>query len=206
MTASRTGVWLIAGFGVFLIGAGFWIVGEFERPLPEMLRAVDARRSRWIWIHSWMIAGTLVSVLAVAFLAEQLRDNGGGFLATTGQLAFAAGCLVWLIALAIRLTLTPGAAAEMVRTDAVPTAYEVRHRLAYALYAGHMLLSYASFAILGGAMLVSRSLAPTWIGVAGVCLGAACAGGFILMRGGPFSPPIIAHSFGFLVGIVLLID
>jgi hypothetical protein len=29
--------------------------------------------------------------------------------------------------------------------------------------------------------------------------------GFVLMRGGPFGPPIIAHSFGLLVGIVMLL-
>jgi hypothetical protein len=67
-----------------------------------------------------------------------------------------------------------------------------------------MLLSYATFAMLGAAML-RGSLLPAWLGWTGVASGAAGVLGFALMRGGPFGPPIIAHSFGLLVGIVLLL-
>jgi hypothetical protein len=81
-TAVATGTLLVAAFAVFLVGAGFWLVREFERPLDSMLPAVVAHRRRWMWIHAWMIAGTLVSVLAVASMFRLLRDDHGAILAT----------------------------------------------------------------------------------------------------------------------------
>ena len=33
-----TGILLVAAFAVFLVGAGFWLVREFEKPLEVMLR------------------------------------------------------------------------------------------------------------------------------------------------------------------------
>jgi hypothetical protein len=204
LTVQSTGTLLVAAFGVFLMGAGFWLVHEFEQPLSARLRAVAAHRRRWIWIHAWMLAGTLVSVLAVASLVRLLRDEGGGLPAAAGLAAFASGCLAFLVSLVFGLTATPRAAAETVRTSAVPLAYQTRHRLANALYVSHMLLSYVAFAVLGVAML-RGSLFPTWLGWTGVASGAAGVIGFTLMRGGPFGPPIIAHSFGLLVGIVLLL-
>jgi len=49
------------------------------------------------------------------------------------------------------------------------------------------------------------SLAPAWLGWFGVVTGCLGVVGFALLRGGPFAPPIMAHSFGLLVGMVLLI-
>lgn len=204
LTVQSTGTLLVAAFAVFLVGAGFWLVREFERPLAEMLRAVDARRRRWIWIHAWMLAGTLVSMLAVASLVRLLRDDGGGLLATTGLSAFTSGCVAFLVSLVFRMTATPRAAAETVHTGAIPLTYQLRHRLASALYVGHMLLSYAAFSVLGGAIL-GGSLFPTWLGWTGVAGGVVGLVGFTLMRGGPFAPPILAHTYGLLVGIVLLL-
>ena len=205
MTLRFTGTLLVAAFVVFLVGAGFWLVREFERPLEEMLPAVEARRRRWIWIHSWMVAGTLVSVLAMTSLVRFLGDDEGVVPASTALVVFASGCLAFLVSLAIRLTSTPRAADETVRTGTVPEAYRSRHRLASALYTGHMLLSYATFSLLGGAMLAG-SLFPRWLGWFGVVAGLIGLAGFTLLRGGPFGPPIIAHSFGLLTGIVLLLQ
>jgi hypothetical protein len=160
-----TAVLLVMAFFVFLIGAGFWIVREFEQPLAARLRAV----------------------------------------ATTGQMLFAAGGIAFLGSLTVGLTGTPGAASVFARTGVVPPAYLSWRRLGNALYVLHMLLSYATFALLGGAML-DGSLLPAWLGWFGVALGVVALVGFLLARGGPFAPPILAHSFGLLVGIVMLID
>jgi hypothetical protein len=200
-----TAVLLVMAFFVFLIGAGFWLVGEFEQPLAARLRAVAIRRRRWIWIHWWMVAGTIASVAAVTLLVQLLRDDRGALLATAGQVLFATGGLAFLGSLAVGLTGTPVAASVFVRTGEVPPAYLSWHRLGNALYVLHMLLSYATFAFLGAAML-NGSLLPAWLGWFGVALGVVALVGFLLTRGGPFAPPILAHSFGLLVGIVMLID
>jgi hypothetical protein len=52
------------------------------------------------------------------------------------------------------------------------------------------------------AILFASRMHVGWVGVAA---GVAGLVGFPLLRGGPFAPPIIAHSYGMLVGIVLLI-
>ena len=67
-----------------------------------------------------------------------------------------------------------------------------------------MLLSYGAFALFGGAML-GGSVFPAWLGWIGVASGLIGLVGFVVTSGGPFAPPIIAHSFGLLAGIVLLL-
>lgn len=39
---------LVGAFGVFLVGAGFWLLDEFEQPLAIRLRAVANRHVRWM--------------------------------------------------------------------------------------------------------------------------------------------------------------
>jgi hypothetical protein len=199
-----TGTLLVAAFMVFLAGAGFWLVREFEQPLAVRLCAVAAHQRRWMWIHAWMIAGTLMSLLAVSSLVRLLRDDGGGRWATVGWVLFAIGCFAMLASLIFGVTATPRAAMESLRTGVVPLAYQGRQRIASALYVSHMLLSYATFAALGCAMLRS-SIVPVWLGWTGVASGTVGFTGFLVMRGGPFGPPIIAHAFGLLVGIVMLV-
>jgi hypothetical protein len=152
-----------------------------------------------------MVAGTITSVAAVTLLVRLLKSDGGGSLATTALAFFAFGCAGFLVSLAVGLTATPKAAVASIHTGVVPPAYLPVHRLAGALYVGHMLLSYLAFALLGGAML-HGSLFPSWLAWFGVVSGCLGVVGFTLMRGGPFGPPIIAHSYGLLVGVLLLID
>jgi hypothetical protein len=65
------------------------------------------------------------------------------------------------------------------------------------------MLSYATFVLLGLALL-RDALVPGWVGWVGVAAGVSGLIGYPLLRGA-FGPPIIAHSFGMLVGIVMLI-
>lgn len=53
--------------------------------------------------------------------------------------------------------------------------------------------------------MLGGSVFPAWLGWIGVAVGLIGLVGFIVTRGGPFAPPIIAHSFGLLAGIVLLL-
>ena len=173
------------------------------RPPEAMLRAVDARRRRWIWIHAWMIVGTIVSVLAVVSMSRLLCDEGRCLLAIVGATAFIVGSLAFLVTLVLRLTATPSAAADTVRAGAVPQAYRSQARFMGVLHTVYMLLSYSTFSVLGGSMLGSASF-PAWLGWTGVATGVVCVAGYLITRGGPFAPPIIAHSFGLLAGVVLL--
>ncbi|MCA1727034.1 MAG: hypothetical protein LC722_05110 [Actinobacteria bacterium] len=199
-----TGALLVAAFVVFLIGAGFWLPREFERPLEERLVAAHRRARRWMWIHAWMVAGTIVGMLASRSLARLLEDHGAGGSATAAALVFVAGSALWLVALGIHLTSTLPAAGSVARDGDVPASYAPRHRLAAALHVAFMLAAYTTWCLLGVAILQAVVL-PQWVGWFGLAAGTVCAIGFIATRGGPFSPPIIAQAYGLLVGIVLLV-
>ena len=199
------GALLIAAFVVFLVGAGFWLVREFEQPLGIRLRAVAMRHRRWVWIHGWMCAGTVVSIVAMTSLVARLRAGGNEWLSTTALVLFAAGCLAFMVTLFLGLSATPAAATATVQTGVIPPAYLAVHRVAGRLHVAFMMLSYATFVLLGLA-LVRGSLVPEWVGWVGIAAGASGLLGFPLLRGGPFAPPIIAHSFGLLVGIVMVVQ
>lgn len=67
-----------------------------------------------------------------------------------------------------------------------------------------MLASYAVFAILGTALLLTPDV-PPWLGWLGVGVGSGLAAGLISTRfAGPFNPPILAHTYTAIVGVVLL--
>ena len=67
-----------------------------------------------------------------------------------------------------------------------------------------MTASYASFMILGIAVLRADGL-PDWLGWLGVGWGAVFLAGFVATRfAGPFNPPFLAHTFTALLGVVLL--
>jgi len=204
LTPRYTGALLVVAFAVFLVGAGFWRARRFDRPLTEMLHAVHAWRSRWLWIHRWMFAGTLLSMMAVTALVMLLLEDGGGLLAAAGLGVFVFGCLAFLVALVARLTSTPRAAEELLHTNTVSIAYQSRIVRAKALHFVHMYLSYAAFILLGGAILAGSTL-PGWLGWTGVAAGVVGPVGFTLIRGGPLAAPIIAHSYGLVVGMVLLL-
>ena len=204
MTLRLTAILLIAACTIFLVGAGFWLVREFEQPLALRLAAVARHHRRWMWIHAWMCAGTLISVPAIASLVALLRNDRGGWPAATALVLFPAGCVAFLGALIVGMTATRTAAAAANNTGSVPPAYVRVHRLASRLHVVFMMLSYATFVLLGLAML-RGSLMPAWVAWVGVTAGLAGLVGYPLLRGGPFAPPIIAHSFGLLVGIVILL-
>ncbi|MEZ4501077.1 MAG: hypothetical protein R3C39_00420 [Dehalococcoidia bacterium] len=202
MGAHGTGLLLVAAFGVFLTGAAFWRIDEFERPnLEGRLVAVARRMPRWRWIHGWMVAGTVTSAVAVVALARLLTPERGG-LATIAAVASALGCGAMLGSLALGLTSTPRAAIEVVRTGALPDGYERWSRRANRLYETHMVLAYGTWVVLGIALLRSPLLSD-WVGWVGIALGAAALVGFVTVRG-PFAPPILAHFYGLVVGLALL--
>jgi hypothetical protein len=86
----------------------------------------------------------------------------------------------------------------------VPAGYEALDRWAGLLMAAHMVTAYTSWAFFGAA-LVRSGVGPSWLGWSGVVAGAVLALGFVVLRGGPFAPPILAHVYSAVVGVVLLL-
>ncbi len=196
---------LVAGFVVFLVGAALWKPAVYQQPLREALTAMAADRPRLRWIQGWMIAGVVISTAAVFALGAELHQAGEGALGLVAAAVFALGAAVWVVALCFHLTVTEWAAAETAHTGTVPEGYEAWHRWAGSLYAVHMLLGYLTAALLG-IVLLRTGLTPRWFALGEVALGASCAAGFVVLRGGPFGPPILVHALTAATGVALLLS
>ncbi len=194
---------LTAGLVVFMIGAVGWRMGFQSPVLAETLRNVGSQSARWLWIHAWIAAGVLLTVMGLAAWLEIARAAGDRSRTPAGVTLYAVGAVLWLIAIGIRVTVQSWAAGEVVGGRGVPEIYPAIHRLAGLLYAAHMLVAYVSAILLGLGVLRSGILSALtgWIGVVG---GAIFALGFLLARGGPFAPPFMAHLYSFLLGVMLL--
>lgn len=198
-----TGGVLVAGFIIFLIGAAAWRLA-YERPLAEALRLIHVDRRRRVWIHIWMMVALFVTpagIAGVTVLSEGILTK---LLAAMAAVVYALGAVCLTASLAFRLTVVPWAAERTMVDGTPPAGFAAFDAWAGSLYVVHMTAAYASFAILGAAILSSSNL-PTWLGWLGVGWGATFVGGFVLTRfSGPFNPPILAHTYTAVLGTVLL--
>jgi hypothetical protein len=190
-------VLLIAGAVVFTTGAVFWRL-DYERPPEESLPLIHADRGRRLWIHSWMLTAMFFTSAGLAGLAGLARG------VVFGAAVYLLGAAGMIVSIAFNLTVVPWVAERQVTDGAVPAGFAVLRQWSGLLYVVHMLASYAAFAALGGAILASDVL-PSWSGWVGLVLGVLCLAGFAGTRfSGPFNPPILAHTYTCLLGVVLL--
>lgn len=195
---------LVAGLGIFLVGAVMWRL-DYQRPLQESLPVIHGDRRRWVWIHVWMVTAVVVTPAGLASLAVILEEPTARVLAAMAAAAYVSGAVCWIASLTFRLTVVPWAAEQTVTVGNVPTGFAAYDRWAGALYCVHMLTAYAASAVLGIAVLLSDDL-PTWLGWTGVGWGLAFAAGLVATRfAGPFNPPFWAHLYSGTVGVVLLL-
>ncbi len=196
---------LIGGCLAFLAGAAFWKPKEYQQALPRALAAMAVSAARMRWIQSWMIVGVVTTTLGIVLLARFLGQRGEVVCSTLGATLFALGASSMLVFLAFGLTVRIWAAAECAASGEVPVGYEALDRWAALLYAIHMVTAYSAWALLGTA-LVRSGAAPAWVGWSGVGAGSAMAVGFVVLRGGPFAPPILVHAYPLMIGISLLLQ
>jgi hypothetical protein len=197
------GAALAGGLVVFLVGAGGWRLA-YERPLAEALRVIHGDRRRRAWIHVWMLAAMLLTPAGLAGLLFVPDQPVGTALAAMALVVYALGAVCWIVSLVFRLTVVPWAAERTVHDGVPPDGFPALDAWAAHLYVMHIAASYAAFAVLGAALLVSGSL-PGWLGWLGVAWGCAFLVGFVATRfSGPFNPPFWAHAYTGVIGVVLL--
>ncbi len=203
-TSKLAGGVLLAGLVIFIVGAGAWRL-DYQRPLPESLPIIHADRRRRAWIHTWMIAGLVVTPAGLAGLAASVEEGSATVLAAMATAVYVLGAVCWIASLAFRLTVVPWAAERTVADGHVPDGFAAHDQWAGALYTVHMLTAYVASAVLGFAVLASDAL-PTWLGWTGVAWGLAFAAGFVATRfAGLFNPPFWAHLYTGAVGVTLLL-
>ena len=197
------GAVLVAGLGVFLVGATRWRL-EYQRPMQESLPAIHRDRRRWAGIHVWMVAAMVVTPAGLAGLILVMGEPTARIL-TAMAAAYVAGAVCWIVSLAFRLTVVPWAAEQTVTAGAVPSGFATYDRWSGTLYCIHMLTAYVASAVLGIAVLVSDTM-PTWLGWTGLGWGLAFAAGLLATRfAGPFNPPFWAHLYTGTLGMYLLL-
>ena len=196
---------LVAGLGMFLVGAVGWRL-DYQRPLQESLPVIHRDRRRWTWIHVCMVTAMLVTPAGLAGMAVIQEEPTARVLSAMAAAAYVSGAVCWIASLTFRLTVVPWAAEQTVTVGDVPDGFAAFDRWAGALYCVHMLTAYVASAVLGIAVLVSDTL-PMWLGWTGVGWGLAFAAGLVATRfAGPFNPPFWAHLFTGTVGVSLLLS
>jgi hypothetical protein len=198
------GLALVAGLVVFLVGAVRWRP-EYQAEAEVALPALHADRRRWTWIHGWMAAAMFVTPAGLAMAATVLRPAGAATASWAATVVFTIGATCWVVALTYRLTVQPWAAERTVVDGHPPDLYLATEPWASLLYRAHMLSAYATFSILGAAVVLDDGL-PAWLGWLGV--GWGCVFATLLVVGSRAAyavyPPFWAHTYPAIVGLALI--
>lgn len=201
---AAAGLVLVAGLVVFLVGAVRWRP-EYQAEVEVALPAVHADLRRWTWIHGWMAAAMFVTPAGLAMAARVARPDEAAATAWAAAVVFTVGAACWVVSLTYRLTVVPWAAGRFVADGGRPDVYVATEPWASLLYRAHMLSAYATFAVLGVAVVLDDGL-PVWLGWLGVGWGLAF--GALMAAGGRMSyavsPPFWAHTYPAVVGVVLI--
>ena len=201
---AAAGLVLVAGLVVFLVGAVRWRL-EYQAEADVALPAVHADPRRWTWIHAWMAAAMFVTPAGLAMAASLAEPDGAAATAWAAAVVFTVGAACLVVSLTYRLAVVPWAAARTVTDGTPPDLYLATEPWASLLFRAHMLSAYATFIVLGSAVLLDDAL-PAWLGWLGV--GWGCAFGALLAVGGRFAyavqPPFWAHAYPALVGVALV--
>lgn len=115
----------MAGFLFFLVGAAFWKPAVYQRELSLALPAMAEDQGRLRWIFRWMWVGVTVTTLGIALLTSALWGQGEKVWSILGLASFSLGAVLWLAALAFRLTVGISAALQTRKTGDVPPGFEV---------------------------------------------------------------------------------
>ena len=191
---------LVAGFVSFMVGAGGWRI-EYEQPAEVSLPIMHGDRRRLRWIHWWMIPGVALTTSGLGGLGLVAREPAIGLAAVT----YAIGAILWIAALAFRLTVGEWAAEHTASTGEVPSVYLPLARWAGLGHTIHMGTAYVSAVPLAwGAS--ETGLIVGWLAWAGTFWAVTLAALFLIARTRFIAaPPFWAHVFTFAVGLSILL-
>ena len=204
LAVAQTGVLLIAGGLLFLIGAARWKPKEYQQSLPEAMRHMDVDAQRVRAIFTWMSVGVCVTTGGIAALVSLEIGTDGSPIAFVALSLFVVGAAAILANLLFGLTVLPWGAQTLTRTGSLPEGFEALKGWADLSIGLHMILSYAAIALLGWSLLASDIVAP-WLGWAGIVFGVVWCLGFVRLRSALFAPPILVHVWPFAVGVALIV-
>lgn len=162
-----SGILLIAGFAVFVVGAGLPPSEAWTGSDEKRREIVGAHPARWRASALALAGGVMLTLAGLAVLAATLLAGGALTWPVLGLVSYGVGVLLWLIELAFRSTVLVSIATA---GDDPPEWFQSVHVWAGALYWGYAVLAYLGIAAFGVALLQSREVA-TGFAVAPIAFG-----------------------------------
>jgi hypothetical protein len=173
---------LLAGAGlagVLLVGpTAFVPAAIWTGPEEASLRLIAKHRLIWRAANVGFAIATVMTAAGLFVLPPAVGD-GGTSLALAAAVAFVLAGALWLVALSIRLAITPSVAAGFVADGSVEPDFEPLARLGHAAYLGFIFIGGAAVVGLGGAILLGGALSA-FVGWTCVVAGGVIVGGYLV--------------------------
>lgn len=177
----------------------------------ERLEIIASNRRAWQWSSAWWAAGSVLNVLGFGLLAVIMNQAGGSLPGEAASLTFLMAALLWIVAMAYRMSIEPGVTNADDDSSKLPNWFKPIETWIIFIMLFYMGLGYFAIALLGWALLQSAIL-PGWIGWLTLLFGAALALSIVSNRprypGTDFSIaglPILLHLMPLIIGVALLV-
>jgi hypothetical protein len=144
-------------------------------PEESALRLIAAHGRIWRTANVGFVIATVLTAAGV-FVLTAVVGQQGTVLALAAAVAFALASTLWLVTLAIRLSVTPGVASGYVAEGTVDPAFAALGQLSSALFSAFILVGAAALVALGAAILYGGAIAAVlgWItAIAGLAIAAS---------------------------------
>jgi hypothetical protein len=153
-----------AGFAGLLLGAGGVASGVlvatslavspaiWNGPEEAALRLIAAHGRIWRTANVGFALATILTAAGL-FVVTDVVGRQGATLAIAAAVAYALAGTLWLVTLAIRLSITPGVASAFVAEGAVDPAFATLGRLSSAMFTAFIFVGAGALVLLGAAIL-----------------------------------------------------
>ena len=166
----------LAGGLTFLLGAASPPQEQWSAPPLRALQVIAAHPVAWLWIHACFATAVVLTILGFGAFAFALATvPRGALLAVLSRDAYLAGAFLWLANIGFRVTVQAWAAAELVRSGALPPSYLPGQQWVDALFALYITLAYLADAAVGWIAL-RTAIAPRWTGWFAIAFGLTAGG------------------------------
>lgn len=159
---SVSGIFLVAGFVAFAVGALLPPPRAFTGTPDEQRHIVREHPSRWVGSAVGLGTGVVLTFAGLTLLAAVLIDEGARALPILALVSFGLGAALFLVELTFRATVLVSVATA---NHDVPSWFPPLQAWAGAAYWAYMPLAYMAVAATGGAMLQTTVVGPAfgWI-------------------------------------------
>jgi hypothetical protein len=141
-------------------------------PEEAALRLIAAHSRIWRVANVGFVVATVLTAAGLFVITDAVGDQGA-MLAAAAAVAFALAGTLWLVTLAIRISITPGVASAFVADGMVDPAFAPLGRLGSAMFTAFIFVGAGALVALGGAILYGGAIAAIlgWItAIAGLAI------------------------------------